>query len=419
MARNWQRPITVSNLRISSGMSRRGFLKAFSRHTGRLPGRELRRLRIEHAQRLLIRSKHNLSSISRQCGFRSTNSFWVAFRRFTGLPPQKFRLTFATNRTSVTNRTETQNIQAGLPKLRNERSPSPVNLFDRSTMTIRPSAFPVHPGLHRHVRGFTLIELLVVIAIIAILAAMLLPALSKAKTKAQGISCINNMRQLGIAWTLYSGDFNERLAENPDGAGGPPLAGEDVRRPAWVAGWLRQTANPDNTDIEKLVGAKYQPFGSIGGYAKNPGIYHCPSDKSTDPGNGQLRVRTCSMNAYVGATDSNGYSNISDDVLNDVLRENYRKTTSFRKGKPTDIIVFLDERININDGWFWSPSSRSTMRDLPAISHGNNSSVFSYADGHAQIHKWRVASFIKAGAGPDVPASADTQWLYDHVTAPL
>jgi prepilin-type N-terminal cleavage/methylation domain-containing protein/prepilin-type processing-associated H-X9-DG protein len=266
-------------------------------------------------------------------------------------------------------------------------------------------------------RAFTLIELLVVIAIIAILAAMLLPALAKAKIKAQTASCLNNKKQMSLAWMMYAGDNNERCAENPDGAGGPPIAGEDRTRPAWVAGWLRESSHPDNTNILKLVGAEYQNYGSIGGYTKNHGIYRCPADKTRDAGNGEPRVRTISMNAYVGCTDSRGASGISGGMLRDA-NEKYIKTTDFNRRKAVDVIVFLDERENINDGWFWSPTSKSSMRDLPAISHGNNSSVFAFADGHAEVHRWRIPSFIKATSGPDVPSSVDTQWLYEHVTAP-
>ena len=270
--------------------------------------------------------------------------------------------------------------------------------------------------------AFTLIELLVVIAIIAILAAMLLPALSKAKNRAQGISCLSNTKQLQLAWTLYSGDFSENVPRNPSSDGGnSPVSnrvGEDANNLAWVAGRLSTGASSDNTNTDKMIGSSYSAFGSLGPYSKSAGIYHCPADKTPSVVSGDLRVRSVSMNGYVGPTSagsiSGGYATGS--------REKYLKTSDFNKLKAVDCIVFLDERSDsLNDGWLRSPTTSTSVEDLPAIFHGSSTS-FSYADGHSQLHKWTDSRFIAqtaGGSGNAIPGgSPDYVWFYAHTTAP-
>lgn len=266
--------------------------------------------------------------------------------------------------------------------------------------------------------AFTLIELLVVIAIIAILAAMLLPVLTKAKIRAQGISCLSNVRQLQTAWILYTGDYRDYLPLNPSSdSGNGDIVGENTTAPAWVAGRLSTGSSPDNTNIDKMVGPAYEPFGSLGPFTKNAGVYHCPADKtpSREPGPIDLRVRSCSMNGYVGVTDAGSIS----AGVNSGSNEKYHKTSDFLKLKPVDAIVFLDERSDsLNDGWFWSPASPTNVRDLPAIFHGNSTS-FSFADGHSELHKWTDGRFIALTSGNNVPGgSPDEAWLFTHTTAP-
>ena len=273
--------------------------------------------------------------------------------------------------------------------------------------------------------GFTLIELLVVIAIIAILASMLLPALAKAKTKAQGILCMANGKQIMLANKLYSGDYNELLPPNEDDSGAP--AGH-----VWLQGHVNDL--PWNTNNLRYQDPRWNTLAKyIGGSDK---IFKCPADPAmvTWAGKKIQRTRSISANQAVGTVCTSFPSGHSSQVTAtthgpwlDGAHGHTRGRTFRTFGKESDFVnsamtwVYLDEHSDsINDAGFGHPGPGVTSQwvDWPAAYH-NGAGGLSFADGHCEIRKWRGLKYPKTGLPPNTITAAnrpDHEWLAERTS---
>ena len=280
---------------------------------------------------------------------------------------------------------------------------------------------PDRAAARRTAAGFTLIELLVVIAIIAILAGMLLPALGKAKMKGQGLACMNNHRQLCIAWRMYTEDNNDTLLYASEGGGNTGLY-------AWITGTLDSDPN-NRTNWDPALTLFRSPMWQYCG--KSPDIFRCPSDKSGFLVNHSFkpRIRSMAMNLYLGGwggTDGGWGPEVSDYRI-------FLKYGDLNEPGPAGTFVFLDVREDSIDmgnfavkmaGW-QGRGAQYGFYDLPGFYH-NRAAGFSFADGHAEIRRWvdgrTTPPLQKNGQVPDRLESANNQdvaWLQERATRPV
>ncbi len=244
-------------------------------------------------------------------------------------------------------------------------------------------------------RGFSLIELLVVIAIIAILAALLMPALAKSKIRAEGITCAGNLKQLSVAWFLYAEDNADLLVNNH---GVPETLALHQTWANNVEDWLD---GEGNTNLVELSDSKLGPFAN-----RATQIYKCPADR--EPAVNGQRIRSMSMNGMVGNPGE------LTNRFNPLYVQFFKMADI---SNPSTIFVFLDEHPDtINDGFFVNRLEDYIWGNVPASYH-NGAVNLSFADGHQESHRWMVGDTDRParqnaarGTFPAVPHT-DFDWL--------
>ena len=255
-------------------------------------------------------------------------------------------------------------------------------------------------------KAFTLIELLVVIAIIAILAAMLLPALSAAKSKAQQIKCVSNNKQMVLGAIMYQGDNNEFVLPNA-------VLGVTAKD-TWCSSqngqnWYQSDDNTNRTLLQTCVLAPYM--------AGQVDVYKCPGD--IIPSQNGPRLRTYSMNGQMG--------NKAQALRDNANYKYFLKTSQISVISPSDLFVFCEENMGtMNDGYLQIDASGGTFPDWPGSYHAVRVSGFSFSDGHAEAHKWETTAIkVPVVFGKGYPqgaifaglGNADWKWFTTHATA--
>lgn len=290
-------------------------------------------------------------------------------------------------------------------------------------------------GGRRQKAAFTLIELLVVIAIIAILAAMLLPALAKAKQRAQLVNCLNNEKQLALGWVMYAGDNNDKIVLNANEsivdsttALGGSLAADPMTFANLQAGGGAACWTPEDlTELQECISPYYTNWikaGMLYPYLQTVNVFKCPVDQlqvmqgtvgstRTPVIGGPIQNRTYSMNCWMNPCNmwlgtTWGYT------------EYYKISQDVHPG-PSSTFVFVEENpYSIDDGYFAvEPNQTTVWANCPAVYHGN-ASVLSFADGHSEAHKWTDANMINA-RGANITASPncnDLAWLNARSSVP-